>query len=89
LTKFGIFVSKTLDYIADPNHDRKIPSELFEIGHMMTKKLREANLLEFYGLLRFVNALKYHEKYHIGLEQSNTNIQRTMSVFEREKDNFN
>jgi hypothetical protein len=69
LAKFGVFCCKTLDYIADPNFaEREIPSELFDIGHMLTKKLKNSNNIEFFRLLRYVNGLKYLEKYHIGLD---------------------
>ena len=44
LNRFSIFFTKTLDFIADPNfNDRLIPSELFDIGNMLTSKFKNSN----------------------------------------------
>ena len=71
LNKFAVFFTKSLDFIADPLiTERKVPSQLFEIGNMMAKKMKHASQLEFYTVMRYVNGLKNIGKYHIGLSEN-------------------
>ena len=61
-----MFFIKTIDYIADPNFPtRKIPLELFEIGEMLSSKIKNSKSEEFIQLLRYAFGLKEHPKYEI------------------------
>ena len=47
LKRVNEFIVQSLDYLADPTIDRKIPMEIFEIGQIMSIKIKGSDGEEF------------------------------------------
>ena len=64
LKRFAAFYTQTLDKIASPGKDELIPEFLFNIRHLITRKLsNKREHLEF--LKSYVKELNKHEKYDL------------------------
>ena len=90
LNRFALFFTRTIDRIVDPGTiGAVLSSELFDIGEMLTNKMRNSSKLEFNTVMRHVNGLKNLVKYHIGLSKdtsSNGKLAHQLAKFETEKD---
>ena len=50
INKLSRFVTQTIDYLADPSGERKIPIEMFEISEIISNKIKGSDTKQFYML---------------------------------------
>ena len=86
VNRLSLFFVQTINYLADPTiQDKLIPVDIFEIGEMLSNKIKDSDSFEFFTIQRYAKALLNNPKYKITLDYYKG---RTTNQHQKKEDSY-